>query len=192
MALEKELVTRARQGDRAALEELCRATWEPLYRFLYYLVQNRYEAEELTQETYLRALPMLDTLRAQDGAGFVGYLRQVARNLVRDRWRQRSRNTCLPDVDLACLGSADVGEDPAAAAEAREEEERVRTALASLAPDYRRVITLRLLDGWSVRQTAHAMGRSEGAVRVLQYRALVALRKALYPEKPSKGEGDLP
>ena len=190
--MEKELVTRARRGDRAALEELCRATWEPIYRFLYYLVQNRYEAEELTQETYLRALPMLDVLRVQDGAGFVGYLKQVARNLVRDRWRQRSRNAHLPAVDLACLASADSFEDPVAAAEAREEEERVRAALAGLAPDYRRVITLRLLEGWSVRETARAMDRSEGAVRVLQYRALVALRKALYPEKSSKGEGDLP
>lgn len=172
------LVTRARQGDRAALEELCRREWRPIYGLIYRSVREVAEAQDLTQEVFLRALRAFD--RYQDrGVPFHAFLAQVARNLLRDRWRRHK--PALVELDLAGeIASGLVGpEDQVVASDERAE---LLRALAILPEDHRLVLRLRLIEGRTSEEVAQLMGRSPGAIRQLQRRALVALRDALREE----------
>lgn len=163
-------------GEQPEFRAWYDATLPFLYRYIYQRVQNREEAEDITQEAYVRTLgrkPAPDTLPT------AGYLKTVALNLIRDRWRRRQvRGITLPLTE-ALLADAD---DPEAALG----REAVQEALAALPPDYRQVIQLRIVEGYSRSETAKLTGRSEDAVRGLQYRALQQLRDALL----KNGRGD--
>ncbi|MEN6463089.1 MAG: sigma factor, partial [Syntrophomonas sp.] len=77
----------ANKGDLPFIEQICSATWEPLYRFIYFKVQNREEAEDITQETYVKTLTYLQDHK-NPGENPLGFLKTVAMNILRDRWRQ--------------------------------------------------------------------------------------------------------
>lgn len=172
------LLARAQRGDPAALQELCEREWRPVYGIVYQAVRNPSEAQDLTQEVFLRALRSLHRYRAT-GAPFSSYLGTIARNLVRNRWRTKHPRM----VDLGEAGnvpSADIG--PEGHAVAGDDARRVRQALATLPPDYQQVVRLRVLDGRSSAEVGRLMGRSPDAVRQLQHRAIVMLRDRLREE----------
>jgi RNA polymerase sigma-70 factor (ECF subfamily) len=177
---ERQLLERARGQDRAAIEELFRREWRAVYDLVYRTVQNRSEAQDLTQDVFLRAFRSLD--RYQDtGKPFRQYLNTIALNLLRDRWRTRKP----PNTDLDSIGTL--------AADDRSPEEHLllnadaamlRAALAELSDDHRRVIQLRVIEGRSSQEAGDIMGRNPDAIRQLQRRALVALRATLREELP--------
>ena len=172
---EQQLLYRARQGDTEALEELCRREWQPVYRLVARAVSNRAEAEDLTQEVFLRALRALDRYQ-ETGVPFRAFLATIARNLIRTRWKSRRGGP----VNLADWPELPGDEDgPEEAAIAASERAELRRALDTLSADYQTVLRLRLLDGRPTDEVAALMGRSPGAVRVLQHRALTALRAVL-------------
>jgi len=162
------------EEDLRLLEQVCRETWLPLYRSVYLRVQNREEAEDITQETYARYLAHTGFREIEDP---LAYLKAVALNLFRDRWRQKRRRG--EDLDFDALQLAAEGDMP----DGVHQEMLVRQALDKLAPEQRRVIELRILEGRSVAEAARAMGRRPGAVRVLQYRALKKLAAILDEEE---------
>jgi RNA polymerase sigma-70 factor, ECF subfamily len=165
----------ARRGDRRALEELCRSEWPIVYRVVAGRVSGRQEAEDVTQEAFLRALRRLpDT--APDAGSFRPYLVTVAQNLLRDRWR-RERRVGWGEADLESLASGEMG--PEAAALAAEERSELSVGLARLPAVYQAVLRLRLLEGRSAAEAGRELGRSAEAVRQLQHRALTALRGEL-------------
>lgn len=168
--IDEQIAARAAGGDRKALEQLCAQTWRQLYQFVYHKVQNREEAEDVTQEAYSR---MLRAQPAGYSAGkFMVYLQTAALNVIRDRWRKsqtRDRSEALMEPDLA---------EPDAA-ESVVDREIVSRALERLNEDYRRVLELRILTGLSTAETATRMGRTEAAVRTLQYRAIQALKEEI-------------
>ena len=90
-----QLLQRAQAGDRAAIEELFGREWRPIYGLIYRAVQNRSEAQDLTQEVFLRAFRSLDRYH-DTGKPFHQYLTTIALNLLRDRWRTRKP----PSADL--------------------------------------------------------------------------------------------
>lgn len=168
--IDEQIATRAAGGDRKALEQLCALTWRRLYQFVYHKVQNREEAEDVTQEAYSR------TLRAQPGgysAGeFMAYLQTVALNVIRDQWRKsrtRGRTQALIDPDLTEPDSAESVVD----------RDVVTRALQRLNADYRQVLELRIMVGLSTAETAERMDRTEAAIRTLQYRAMQALKEEI-------------
>jgi RNA polymerase sigma-70 factor (ECF subfamily) len=167
-----DLIRQAQQGDRAAVEALFRREWKPIYRLVYRAVGDGAEAQDLTQEVFIRALTSLDRFE-QTGTPFAGYLSVIARNLLRDRWRRR-RLPMVPVSDAAQLASAAAG--PEQAALIADEQTRLEALLAPLPPDYRKVIQLRVLEGRSTEEVAAIMQRSPGAIRILQHRAITTLR----------------
>ncbi|HET7034670.1 MAG TPA: sigma-70 family RNA polymerase sigma factor [Thermomicrobiaceae bacterium] len=172
---EEQILSRARQGDLQALEELCRREWQPVYRLVAHAVANRAEAEDLTQEVFLRAIRALDRYQ-ETGAPFRAFLATIARNLIRTHWKTRRGGP----VNLANWPELPGDEDgPEEAAIAAGERAQLRRALDALSPDYQTVLRLRLLDGRPTDEVAAIMRRSPGAVRVLQHRALTALRAVL-------------
>lgn len=170
-----DLLERARRGDRAALEDLCQREWRPVYGIAYRALGNVGEAQDLTQEVFLRALRSLDRYRAT-GAPFSAWLATIARNRLRDGWRGHQRNPVR--LDLAA-NLPTTGAGPETAAILADERQRLHDALAELPADYQAVIRLRVLDGLSSAEAGRIMGRSPDAVRQLQRRALAALRDAL-------------
>lgn len=164
------LLERAQQGDEAALDELFRREWRPVFSLVYATLHDRGDAQDITQETFLRALRHLEQFQ-QRGAPFHAYLATIARNLIRDRWRRPvSASASLQQVELMEPDSTD------RAVISSDEQDYLREVLAGLPSDYQTVIRLRVLEERSTEEVASLMRRSPGAVRVLQHRAIAALR----------------
>ncbi len=172
------ILGQALRGDRRALDELCQREWRSIYGMLYRAVQNQAEAQDLTQEVFLRAMRSLDRYQITDSP-FHAYLVTIARNLLRDRWKRISYP--MTDIDaLFDIASPDPGPEPLALAELGSHE--IEQALATLPDEYQTVIRLRIVEARSSPEVAGLMGRSPDAIRQLQRRALGALRTALERE----------
>jgi len=98
---------KAIEGDLDAIEKICLATWEPLYRFIYYKVQNQEEAEDITQETYVKTLKFQKNKLPHEN--FLAFMKTVSLNLIRDRWRQKQRRGV--SVNLQEINPQDVASD---------------------------------------------------------------------------------
>ncbi|EGW39584.1 RNA polymerase sigma factor [Desulfosporosinus sp. OT] len=147
------------------METWYQQTVAKLYRFTYALLQNREEAEDITQEAYFRCLK-------KDTKEFPPYpcLKQVARNLIYDRYRHwQITNSAIEDHPLS-------EEDVSATEENWVTRALVQELMNQLPSQYRQVLALRIIEGYSRQETAERMERSEDAIRGLQYRALQALR----------------
>jgi RNA polymerase sigma-70 factor (ECF subfamily) len=171
---DRELVERARQYDTRALAEIYDRYAEPIYRYLYRFVGDAVQAEDLTSEVFLKLLQVLDTPRAP-GERLLGWLYGVAHNLATDWFRSNSRH---PAVSLAEDLVAD-GELPSTILEKRQANKQLRAALRRLTADQQRVILLRFGEGFKLGEVARLLGKSEGAVKILQHRAVKHLRKLL-------------
>ena len=175
-----DLVARARAGDREAFGALYQRYFDPIFRYLCVRVERAEDAEDLTATVFLRAYRSLGRYRER-GWPFSAFLYQVARNALVDHYRKRPREGDL--ADAAALGTPARGLDDEM--ERAEHLREMRRALATLPPDYQEVIRLRVLLSLPTETTAQWMERSPGAVRVLLYRALAALRIRLI--RPDEG-----
>lgn len=160
--------------DEKSIEEICSSTWEPLYRFIYYKVQNRQEAEDITQETYAKAIAHFQKNNINIDK-YIGFLKTVSMNVLRDKWRKSKRQGKIVDIEAIKPEEAAINDST----EESVQRELVQDALSSLKEEYRKVIDLRILKGYSVADTAKIMNKQEGTVRVLQYRALQNLAAIL-------------
>ena len=176
---------RARMGDRHALEDLVRRQWPRVHRILSAETGSRTEADDLTQEAFARVLPRLREFTTE--GAMAGYLDVAARNLARDRFRRRR---FLADVPVDDRPAQDPG--PEAQAISRLDGATVRAAMRRLPADYRAVLRLRLQEGRSSEEVARHMARSGAAVRQLQHRALVALRREFARADLSPAHGSTP
>lgn len=163
MGHEDELLQKAQRGDQAAIEALFRREWRPVYRLIYRSLLDPAETQDQTQEVFIRALTSLDRYQPT-ATPFAGYLAVIARNLLRDRWRKQPPPTAS-DTQATHLVSTAAG--PEQVALIADEQTRIAALLAPLPADYRRVIELRLLDGRPTDEVAEIMGRSPGAIRIL-------------------------
>ena len=154
--------TAARSTD-IALDEL-----EMVYAFIYARVGNRADAEDLTQQVALKAIPRL---RENAPASAIrGYLFATARSVLGGFWSTRlGLSESELREDLAMVPQAPAGSDDSA--------DRARQVLASLSDNYRRVLELRFLHGYSLKEVAAEMKSTVGAVKVMQLRALRAAAK---------------
>lgn len=152
-----------RPRRRALLEEWYRENWPDLYRFVYHHVQNRQDAEDLAQEAFSRT----PAHHREGEPPTRQYLYTTAHNLIRDRWRRRLRSGLTVPLEDVLLGRA--ADDEAMQLWMQE-------LLDRLPPEYRAVLELRILAGYSRAETAERLQTTEGAVRSTQYRALQLLR----------------
>ena len=173
-----ELVRAYRAGDIHAFEELHRRYVGSIYRLVRRKLGDGLLAEDISQETFLKALRMLD--RVDDSFNFGGWVHTVARNLCYDELRRRQRDQRVeeaePDDDsaadlLASLPSTSRSFDPVSVQESNELRRQVWTVAQRLPEKYRLVLTLRELQGLSYRRIAGILKMSESAVETLLYRA---------------------
>jgi len=180
------LVNDARAGDTWAFGLIFDHYHEPVYRYIASRVHRPSDAEDLTQHVFVKALEALPRYEAR-GVPFGGWLFRLARNAVIDHVRTRHDHAELDSV----LGRAHGEAGPDEIAVVRQELDAVGSALAGLTDEQRETIELRFFAGLSARETAEAMGKQEGTVRGLQFRAIAALRRQLGIDGPDPEPMDI-
>ena len=168
------LVGAAKAGDAEAFGRLFDRYHEPVYRYVAARIRRPSDAEDLAQLVFVKALEALPRYE-QRGIPFGGWLFRLARNVVIDHLRTNREH-----VELDALAERpDLGAGPEAQILARQEMDAVAEALDLLTDEQRDAIALRFFAGLSAREAAEAMGKQEGTVRGLQFRAIAALRRHL-------------
>ena len=169
-----ELVDRAQAGDPEAFGELYDEYNQAVYRYVYARVSSVALAEDLTSETFVRALRALDSFRWQ-GRDFGAWLVTIARNLITDHFKSGRVRLEAPTDEIETHDSATQG--PEIDVLTQVTAEAVRRAVADLPDDQRDCLTMRFFSGMSIAETAKALDKSEGAVKQLQLRAVRQLAK---------------
>jgi RNA polymerase sigma-70 factor (ECF subfamily) len=172
------LIRGAQRNDRQAFDRIYALYADRIFRYLYYRLPDRQEAEDLTADVFVRLLEKLDTYRlgqSDQVAVFSGWLFRIAHNLLIDHFRKRGQRRQEP-LEKAPLFDH---RTPESDVETALEWERLRNALARLTDDQQQVIVLRFLEGMRMKEVARIMEKSEGAVKALQHRALSALQRQL-------------
>lgn len=174
------LVERAQKGDAAAFGLIYDRYVDNVFRFIYFRVGNRPLAEDLTSETFLRALKRIGTFTWQ-GRDLGAWLVTIARNLVTDHFKSGRYRLEVTTGDVLDADREDRGVEgsPESAVIDHITNVVLLTAVKQLNPEQQECIVLRFLLGFSVAETARAMRKNEGAIKALQYRAVRALARLL-------------
>jgi RNA polymerase sigma-70 factor (ECF subfamily) len=176
------LVTLAQQGDAEAFGMVYDRYVDQIYRYLYYRVGSHALAEDLTSETFLRALRRIDSF-TYTGKDIGAWFTTIARNLVTDHVKSSRFKL---EVSTADMLDADRAGDDGVETQVLERlrDTALLDAVRRLKAEQQECIVLRFLQGLSVAETSDVMGRSEGAVKQLQLRAVRALAKLLPEQAP--------
>jgi RNA polymerase sigma-70 factor (ECF subfamily) len=170
----ERLVEEAKAGDPWAFGQIFDHYHEPVYRYIVSRVHRPTDAEDLTQLVFVKALEALPRYESR-GVPFGGWLFRLARNAVIDFVRTRHQHTGL---DAATEQTA-TETPPDEQAITRQMLDEVAAALAELTEEQRETIALRFFAGLSAREAAEVMGRQEGTIRGLQFRAIATLRRRM-------------
>ena len=178
VAVTLALVHRAQGGDTEAFGELYDRYVDLVYRYVYYRVGSAQVAEDLTSETFLRALRRLSSFTWQGrdvGAWFV----TIARNLIADHYKSSRYRLEMTTDDVSESGAPLTQEGPENAVLEAMQNKVLLEAVKQLNAEQQECIVLRFLQGLSVSETAQAMGKNDGAIKALQYRAIRTLGRLL-------------
>ncbi|MFN2466584.1 MAG: sigma-70 family RNA polymerase sigma factor [Gaiellaceae bacterium] len=169
------LVQQAQAGEREALEELYLLHFDRIYSYLHLTVGNRQDAEDLTTQAFLRMLESIGSFK-WGSAPFAAWLFRIAHNLAMDHFRTTRRWQPTEEVPEPEHASAD-------SAEAQALESIGQTSmlemLETLSPDQQQVLTLKFLFSFSNGEAATILGKTDGAIKSLQHRALASLQRQL-------------
>jgi RNA polymerase sigma-70 factor, ECF subfamily len=182
---EADLVRAAQGGDPAAFTEIVRHFQRPVYRVAYALTRNASDADDLAQETFVRAYQAIGRFRA--GEPLYPWLSRIAVNLASSLFRRRRRR---PETSIEPLLEAGrqwaVDDDPAERAAETERHERLAEAFAGLSPEHQAVLALRVVEDLTYDDIARALGVPAGTVMSRLSRARAELRARL---EARSGEG---
>jgi RNA polymerase sigma-70 factor, ECF subfamily len=171
----RALVERAQKGDRGALEELYLIHFDRIYSYLHVSVGNRHDAEDLTTQTFLKMLEAIGRFRFQS-APFSAWLFRIAHNLAMDHFRAARR--WQPEEEVPEQPGE---EEPSAEAQALQSigRQSMLELIDDLSPEQQQVLTLKFVFNFPNADVATILGKTEGAVKSLQHRALVSLQKQI-------------
>src|SRR5579883_1085210 len=180
-------VTQEKAALDAQFAELYRAHLRDVYSYAYYRIGNHHDAEDLTEQTFLQAYRHFErALRESDGRPLRPWLIRIAHNLAANLYRDRSRRPAAPIEDTSELAASHTTED---LVEGREQLTSVLDGLQSLPEDRREALIMRFALGMDNREIARAMGRTDGAAKVLIHRAVKQL-EGIVAERREGGSDD--
>jgi RNA polymerase sigma-70 factor (ECF subfamily) len=184
---DQEVVLLARGGQERAYRELVRRYERPIFSLLYRMVRDRELAEDLSQETFVKALNAIESYRPE--YKFSSWLFQIANNAALDHLRRRELDTLslegsphavTPDaMEATALQIGDRAENPLVIVEAKELGGEIERAIAQLRPEYRACILLRHVDGRAYEEIAEMLDLPLGTVKTYIHRARNELRRLL-------------
>lgn len=165
------VVEAARNGDAGALAKICETLYPRVYRYVSYKVDDRRDAEDIAGEVFVR---MLGAIRGQTG-NLEAWLFRIAGNVLTDHYRKRAIRSGEVELTEEIPG----GIDPEAVVLRKLDGDRLKKGLRALTEEQKETVILRFIMGYEHDEVASIMGRSTGAIRALQFRALAALRDVL-------------
>jgi len=186
-ATDQEIVVLAREGREAAYRELIRRYERPVFSLVLRMVRNRQLAEDLAQETFIKALNAIASYRPE--FKFSSWIFKIANNAAIDHLRRKDLETLSLDgspsattadeIEATVLQVGDRGATPLAALEARELGATIEQAIGQLRPEYRSCILLRHVEGLAYEEIAELLGLPLGTVKTYIHRARHELRDSL-------------
>jgi RNA polymerase sigma-70 factor (ECF subfamily) len=187
-----ELVKRAGEGNQDAFGVLYERYVEKIYNYIYYRTGNHHDAEDLTARVFFRAMGHIENY-TERGVPFQAWLYRIAHNLVANWHRDRGRRKVIPldEYIVTSLRS----EAPDRQAEDKEEREALLAAIKRLPEERQQLLTLKFVEHLSNAEIGEIMGRTEGAIKSLYHRTLIALREELSaletppPQLPKQDKG---
>lgn len=178
---EQQLIRAAQRGDEKAFGELYRAYVNDIYRYVLYRVGHVETAQDLTADVFTRAIEGLTRYQDRE-IPWLAWLYRIAHARVIDHYRRTRRAGDHTDIDTVDItDESDI--DTSLVLNFRQR--KLREALLKLAPDQQQVIVLRFIEGYNIQQTAEALGKTLGAIKMIQRRAL----QTMYGELKRQGIG---
>ncbi len=174
---EQDLIRRAQDFDPEAFGEIYERYYGGVYKYIYYRVGEQHLAEDLTMEVFLKIMEAIDGFSFR-GVPFSAWLYRIASNLVIDHFRRQAAAPMALEERLVAEG-----DHPRQRIESEFTHQALRRALGELTEDQQQVIILKFVDGLSNQEVAQVLGKTEGAVKSLQHRALASLGRVLASER---------
>lgn len=162
--MDERTLIEAAQKDPAEFAALYEEHFERVYAYAVRRVRDRHQAQDITSEVFQQALANLPRFEWR-GAPFAAWLYRIASNAIADHFARQSREIRRPDEEMSEVDSDDI-----------ERRASLFRLVNKLPDDQRRVIVMRFVEGRTIREIGERIGRSEGAVKQLQWRALQKLR----------------
>ena len=172
---EADLALRASKGDADAFSSLYEQYFDRIYRYVFFKTSHVAEAEDLTERVFLKAWEAMARYK-QRGGGFRTWLYRIAHNTVVDYHRTKKDTVALQEVSQPLAEATPLPEQILVK---QEEIEQLHAAITRLPEEQQQVVILRFIEGISHAEVATIIGKSAGACRVVQCRALAALHKIL-------------
>ena len=173
---EEDVLTQASQGDHIAFGLLYERYLERIFNYVYYRTGNLHDAEDLTARVFQRAMKHIENYTDR-GVPFSAWLYRIAHNLVANWHRDRSRRQEIPISDVPVLPSR--GDHPERNLVRSQEQDSLLRLIRRLPPERQTLLILKFVENMSNAEIGEIMGRSEGAVKSLYHRTLLALRDHL-------------
>lgn len=181
---DKELVEKTLEGDKGSFAELVRRHYRKVFYLVFHMTHRKEDAEDLTQEAFLRAYRGLKSFGFR--SDFYTWLYRIAVNVTLNFLRKTAKQAAVSTESLPASLSASEAEGPGKQAEARELYERLLSGIQALSPDLRAALVLTAFQGLRYREAAEVLGCAEGTVAWRVSEARQQLRK--YLKKRSQGQ----
>jgi RNA polymerase sigma-70 factor (ECF subfamily) len=179
---DNELVERA-ANDQEAFGELYERYMSKIYNYIYYRTNNAHDAEDLTAKVFFRAMAHIQTYEDK-GVPFQAWLYRIAHNLVANFHRDQGRRKIIPLDDY--LAHSLKSDAPDRQTEANEEQQQLMSAISRLPEERQQLLILKFVHDKSNAEIGEIMNRTEGAIKSLYHRTLLALRDELQRQELSK------
>lgn len=167
------ILHRAKAGEEAALSEIYNLYFKKIFRFIFYRVSHKQVAEDLAEEVFLKAFTKLSDIA--DNSSFQGWLYQIARNLVIDYYRQKKQTVALEDVENTLEYETNIID----IVNLRHDQITLLKLIKELGSEQQIVIKLKFFEGLDNPEIAEMLHKNEGAIRVIQHRAIAKLQELL-------------
>jgi RNA polymerase sigma-70 factor (ECF subfamily) len=171
---EQSLVLQAQKCNQEAFAKLYEQNFDKIYRYISLKVGNNTEAEDMTQQVFIKALQSISSYKWKD-VTFSAWLFRIAHNLVIDYYSKQSRQSTTPLYEYMAV----TNNNPEKAIEDKSDIERLLIASKKLTAAQQEVITLRFAGELPIAEVARIMGKTQGAIKALQHSAIAALRKLM-------------
>lgn len=178
---ESSLIAKAKTGDKDAFADLYNTYFEKIYAFVYYRVSHKEIAEDLTEDVFLKAYQQLKNLTQTDA--FQGWLYKIARNRIIDYYRSKKESITLDGLE----NSLSYEQALIDVIELEAQQKIFLEILAELGPEQQSVIKMKFIEELDNEAIAASLGKTEGAIRVIQHRAITKL-KNLFSKKHGKSD----
>jgi len=167
------LLAKAKQGEEAAFGEIYNLYFQKIYRFIYYRVGNKEIAEDLAEEVFLKAFTKISSVK--EDVAFAGWLYQIARNQVIDYYRQKKLTISLDEIENTLEYESNVVD----VINLEQQQKILLRFLKELTTEQQVVLKLKFFEDLNNGEIAEIMAKSEGAIRVIQHRAISKLQELI-------------